>query len=110
MSRLLLIIYSNDHDDEFISDAFQASSKDLDEVNENMKRLGVKSKFKQPDFLSVQTIIRNRFSETDEEWEAELEGELNEFEVVSSKEGSPQNQDWENEIETMLGEEDSTSK
>jgi len=35
---------TTDPDDEFISDAFQASSKDLDEVNENMKRLGVKSK------------------------------------------------------------------
>ena len=31
-------------------------------------------------------------SDTEEEWEAELEGELNEFEVVSSKDGSPQNQ------------------
>ena len=40
-----LIFFSTDADDEFISDAFQASSKDLDEVNENMKRLGVKSKF-----------------------------------------------------------------
>ncbi len=34
----------------------------------------------------------NFVPDTDEEWEAELEGELNEFEVVSSKEGSPQNQ------------------
>jgi hypothetical protein len=44
---------------------------------------------------------------TEEEWEAELEGELNEFEVVSSKEGSPQNAEWENEIQNMLDAEES---
>jgi hypothetical protein len=32
---------------------------------------------------------------------------LNEFEVVSSKDGSPQNPDWENEIQDMLEAEDS---
>ena len=39
-----------------------------------------------------------------EEWEAELEGELNEFEMVSSKgdeEGS-NDPEWENQIEQML--------
>ena len=55
--------------------------------------------------LKVNSIL-NLFPDTDEEWEAELEGELNEFEVVSSKDGSPQNQEWENEIETMLDAED----
>ncbi len=45
--------------------------------------------------------------DTEEEWEAELEGELNEFEVVSSKEGSPQNAEWENEIQNMLDAEES---
>ena len=48
------------------------------------------------------------FSDTDEEWEAELEGELNEFEIVGSKEGSPQNPDWENEIQDMLDAEETT--
>ena len=38
-----------------------------------------------------------------EEWEAELEGELNEFEMVSSKDGrSEEDPEWENQIQQML--------
>ena len=49
-----------------------------------------------------------------EEWEAELEGELNEFEVVSSKNGSgeaeEENPEWENQIQEMLDAEDAEQK
>lgn len=47
-----------------------------------------------------------------EQWEAELEGELNEFEVVSSKDakevvvGSSSSAEWENQIQEMLDAED----
>ena len=46
-----------------------------------------------------------------EEWEAELEGELNEFEVVSSKDGNEDITDaiTENQIQEMLDAEDGTS-
>ena len=46
-----------------------------------------------------------------EEWEAELEGELNEFEVVSSKDGNedPTDAITENQIQEMLDAEDGTS-
>ena len=46
-----------------------------------------------------------------EEWEAELEGELNEFEVVSSKDGNedPTDDMTETEIQEMLDAEDGTS-
>ena len=38
-----------------------------------------------------------------EEWEAELEGELNEFEMVSSKADEDSNDpEWENQIQEML--------
>ena len=37
-----------------------------------------------------------------EEWEAELEGELNEFEVVNGGKGGEANPEWENQIEEML--------
>ena len=38
-------------------------------------------------------------NDNNEEWEAELEGELNEFEMVNSKEEDPE---WENQIQQML--------
>ena len=46
-----------------------------------------------------------------EEWEAELEGELNEFEVVSSKDGNedPTDDMTETQIQEMLDAEDGTS-
>lgn len=75
-------IPSLDHDDEFVSDSYQASSADIDEVNASMKTLGVKG---------------------NEQWEAELEGELNEFEMVSSKADTESNDpEWENQIQQML--------
>jgi len=72
-----------DHDDEFVSESYQASTDDINEANASMKRLGV---------------IGN---ENNEEWEAELEGELNEFEMVNSK-GTEEDPEWENQIQQML--------
>ena len=43
-------------------------------------------------------------NDNNEEWEAELEGELNEFEMVNSKEEDPE---WENQIQQMLEAEES---
>jgi len=76
---------SQDHDDdEFVSDSYQASSADIDEVNASMKTLGVKGK-------------------ENADLEAELEGELNEFEMVSSKADEDSNDpEWENQIQQML--------
>ena len=48
-----------------------------------------------------------------EEWEAELEGELNEFEMVSSKgdaEDGSNDPEWENQIEQMLEAEEKEGK
>jgi len=84
----------NDGDDEFVSESYQASSKDIKEANASMKRLGVKGK-------------------ENEEWEAELEGELNEFEMVSSKgdaEDGSNDPEWENQIEQMLEAEEKEGK
>jgi len=76
---------SADQDDEFVSDLHQASSKDLAEADEAMKKLGL--------------------SKNDAEWEAELEGELNEYEMVGEDgdgaEGAD-NPEWENQIQEML--------
>ena len=38
----LFFSLDNNHDDEFVSDSYQASSADIDEVNASMKTLGVK--------------------------------------------------------------------
>jgi len=75
---------SADQDDEFVSDLHQASSKDLAEADEAMKKLGL--------------------SKNDAEWEAELEGELNEYEMVGDEEGAENadNPEWENQIQEML--------
>jgi len=71
-----------DHDDEFVSESHQASSKDLAEADEAMKKLGI--------------------AKDDAEWEAELEGELNEYEMVGEDEDQAENPEWENQIKEML--------
>ena len=82
-------INNHDHDDEFVSESYQASTEDINEVNASMKKLGVSGN-------------------ENEEWEAELEGELNEFEMVNSKDGrgSEEDPEWENQIQQMLEAED----
>ena len=64
--------------------------------------------------LALSSYYLFSFSDEDagvEEWEAELEGELNEFEVVSSKDGNedPTDDMTETEIQEMLDAEDGTS-
>merc|ERR1712059_147830 len=75
---------SGDQEDEFVSELHQASSKDLAEADEAMKKLGL--------------------SKNDTEWEAELEGELNEYEMVGEDEDAvdEENPEWENQIQEML--------
>merc|ERR1711983_143693 len=76
---------STNHDDEFVSDLHQASSKDIAEADEAMKKLGL--------------------TKNDTEWEAELEGELNEYEVVGDEGDAldeEENPEWENQIQEML--------
>ena len=52
-------------------------------------------------------ILNLLFSGNDnnEEWEAELEGELNDYEMVNSK-GTEEDPEWENQIQQMLDAED----
>ena len=48
-------------------------------------------------------IFHDISGKKNEEWEAELEGELNEFEMVSSKADEDSNDpEWENQIQEML--------
>merc|ERR1712223_2031307 len=94
-------VHSHDADDEFVSESYQgATKKEMAEVNESMRRLGLGGGGGTAD------------DDTEvEAWEAELEGELNEFEVVSSKDGNedPTDDMTETEIQEMLDAEDGTS-
>jgi len=92
---------SGDANEEFVSESYRVSSKDMAEVDESMKRLGVggtggKGKSGTSGGGDVD----------DNDWENELEGELNEFEVVSSTGGADSNEscpeEWENQIQEML--------
>ena len=58
---------------------FKASSRDLQEADEAMKKLGLA---KVLDWFQSQDLRLNVFCQNDAEWEAELEGELNEYEMV----------------------------
>ncbi|XP_067013012.1 synapse-associated protein 1 isoform X2 [Anabrus simplex] len=73
---------------EFVSDTFQASSSDIEEVREGMKKLGM-----DPD------------KRNEEEWEKELEAELQDYEVVADGD-SQQDPNWENQIQDLLDAED----
>ena len=56
---------SNDHDDEFVSDLHQASSKDIAEADEAMKKLGL-TKVNIIFFLEIHRHIElNPFSSTE---------------------------------------------
>jgi len=68
-----------DQEDEFLSEQQEASSRDLQEADEAMKKLGL--------------------AKNDAEWEAELEGELNEYEMVGGEEGDELNED---QIQALL--------
>jgi len=68
-----------DQEDEFLSEQQEASSKDLQEADEAMKKLGL--------------------AKNDAEWEAELEGELNEYEMVGGDDGEELSED---QIQALL--------
>ena len=125
--------FSHDADDEFVSESYQgATTKEMAEVNESMRRLGlgggggkylsslnykhilfnINHWFKHWNHNITINIIGTGDNDAEvEEWEAELEGELNEFEVVSSKDGNedPTDAMTETQIQEMLDAEDGTS-
>ena len=49
-----------------------------------------------------QQHVKNHISQNDTEWEAELEGELNEYEMVGEDVEGAENPEWENQIQEML--------
>ncbi|KAK3926214.1 Synapse-associated protein of 47 kDa, partial [Frankliniella fusca] len=73
---------------EFVSDTFAASTQDLEEVREGMRKLGLEPLPKE------------------EDWEKELEAELQDYEVVADNDGqNSHSNNWEHQIEDMLDDE-----
>ncbi|CAL1265197.1 unnamed protein product [Larinioides sclopetarius] len=68
---------------EFVSDAFQSNQVSEEDIKQGMKMLGVTEK-----------------NTKEDDWEKEMQQELQEYEVVA--EGNDEDPDWENEIEQML--------
>lgn len=61
-------------------------------------------------FLLLIEYIYNKYPFAEEQWEKELDAELQEFEVVSGSgngksQSTPQSEDWEKDVEDLLGEE-----
>jgi len=91
-------VHSHDPDDNsYLNLSKVHLKKEMAEVYESMRRLGLGGGG--DDDAGV------------EEWEAELEGELNEFEVVSSKDGNedPTDDMTETQIQEMLDEDGTSS-
>ncbi|XP_063242693.1 LOW QUALITY PROTEIN: synapse-associated protein 1 [Bacillus rossius redtenbacheri] len=70
---------------EFVSDTFRASSSDLEEVREGMRKLGM-----------------DPGKRNEDDWEKELEAELQDYEVVADGESGHQDPNWEHQIEELL--------
>ncbi|KAJ8950324.1 hypothetical protein NQ318_021184 [Aromia moschata] len=87
-SDQLIVDSANKDVHEFVSDTLQASNEDLVEVQEGMKKLVSGSKSRE------------------EDWEKELEAELQDYEMISEQKSTNSKSDnWEQEIEDMLREE-----
>uniref|UniRef100_A0A8D8TU08 Synapse-associated protein of 47 kDa n=1 Tax=Cacopsylla melanoneura TaxID=428564 RepID=A0A8D8TU08_9HEMI len=73
---------------DFVSDTITSSNTDLDEIREEMKKLG----------LDTKTSNSNT---TEDDWEKELDAEINEFEVVPQDGGAGSDAEIENALDTM---------
>uniref|UniRef100_A0A336K1Y7 CSON011066 protein n=1 Tax=Culicoides sonorensis TaxID=179676 RepID=A0A336K1Y7_CULSO len=78
---------------EFVSDTLQTNQEDLEEVKEGMKKLGI-------DSLAKQALETNK---NEEQWEKDLEAELQDYEVVNDGNDKV---NWEKDVEELLDEED----
>ncbi|XP_066973835.1 synapse-associated protein 1 isoform X13 [Macrobrachium rosenbergii] len=94
---------SHGGESEFVSDSFQPSSKDLEEV-----KRGISNLTKPSDQAIYRSTCFNFVEEEEEDWEKELReelGDLGEYEVVGG--AGKDNEKWEEEIQNMIDDEDS---
>ncbi|XP_055643866.1 synapse-associated protein of 47 kDa isoform X3 [Toxorhynchites rutilus septentrionalis] len=82
---------------EFVSDSFKATEEELEEVRADMKKLGIDTLIKQ-----ANESIRNVTGKSEEQWEKDLEAELQDYEVVND--GNDRN-NWEKDVDELLDDE-----
>ncbi|XP_047489625.1 synapse-associated protein 1-like isoform X2 [Penaeus chinensis] len=100
---------SHGGESEFVSDSFQPSSKDLEEVKRGISNLTKPSD--RPIYRSTcYSFSDDGDDDEEEDWEKELRdelgAELGEYEVVGG--GGKDNEKWEEEIQNMIDDEDSS--
>ncbi|KAL1378366.1 hypothetical protein pipiens_000552 [Culex pipiens pipiens] len=89
---------------EFVSDSFKATEEDLEEVRADMKKLGIDTLVQQ---ASEGIGGAAPAGKSDEQWEKDLEAELQDFEVVADgAERSTTN--WEKDVDELLEDDDET--
>uniref|UniRef100_A0AAG5CPK1 BSD domain-containing protein n=1 Tax=Anopheles atroparvus TaxID=41427 RepID=A0AAG5CPK1_ANOAO len=84
---------------EFISDSFQTNEQDLEEVKAGMKKLGIDSLARQ-----ANESIGHEAEKTEEQWEKDLEAELQDYELVNDG-SNERNVNWEKDVDELLDDE-----
>ncbi|XP_052868081.1 synapse-associated protein of 47 kDa isoform X1 [Anopheles cruzii] len=84
---------------EFVSDSFQTSEQDLEEVKAGMKKLGIDSLAQQANESIGQDSVKS-----EEQWEKDLEAELQDYELVNDG-SNERNTNWEKDVDELLDDE-----
>uniref|UniRef100_U5ETZ9 Putative synapse-associated protein n=1 Tax=Corethrella appendiculata TaxID=1370023 RepID=U5ETZ9_9DIPT len=91
---------NNKSQNEFISDTFQTNDKDLEEVKAGMKKLGIDTLAND---ANLKTNKIENVNKTEEQWEKDLEAELQDYEVVND--GNNDKINWEKDVDELLDDE-----
>ncbi|XP_058821816.1 synapse-associated protein of 47 kDa isoform X4 [Topomyia yanbarensis] len=83
---------------EFVSDSFKATEEDLEEVRADMKKLGIDTLAKQAN----ESISQNQTGKSEEQWEKDLEAELQDYEMVND---GTDRANWEKDVDELLDDE-----
>uniref|UniRef100_A0A2M4BKT4 Putative synapse-associated protein n=1 Tax=Anopheles marajoara TaxID=58244 RepID=A0A2M4BKT4_9DIPT len=89
---------------EFVSDSFQTNEQDLAEVQAGMKTLGIDSLARQ-----ANESIGQELEKTEEQWEKDLEAELQDYELVNDG-SNERNANWEKDVDELLDDDETDLK
>ncbi|XP_053697233.1 synapse-associated protein of 47 kDa isoform X7 [Sabethes cyaneus] len=88
---------------EFVSDSFKTTKADLEEVQESIKKLGIDTLAKQAnESISHCRTEKGGESTVEEQWEKDLEAELQDYEVVND---GTDRTNWEKDVDELLDDE-----
>ncbi|XP_058449968.1 synapse-associated protein of 47 kDa isoform X3 [Malaya genurostris] len=83
---------------EFVSDSFRTTEEDVEKVQADMKKLGIDTLAKQAN----ESISQNQTGKSEEQWEKDLEAELQDYEVVND---GTDRTNWEKDVDELLDDE-----